>query len=124
MQVTDPPLVACALDRDDLKLRLAEIDALTTRSLISHRQVGSSLHLVCTGDAVDDVRRIVALEERCCAFLDFSVEATPAEVRLTISAPPGTDEASRWLFSQFSPTTATVSLEPSACGCSDRTRCA
>lgn len=122
MQVTDPLPMACTLARDDLEPRRAEIDALTRRSLISHDRVGSSLHLAYSGDALDEVRRIIAMEERCCAFLGFTIEATPAEVRLTITAPPGTDEASRWVFSQFLP--ATAASGPSACGCADRTRCA
>jgi hypothetical protein len=124
MQVTDPLPMACTLARDDLEPRRAEIDALTRRSLISHDRVGSSLHLAYSGDALDEVRRIIAMEERCCAFLGFTIEATPAEVRLTITAPPGTDEASRWVFSRFLPATATADSGPSACGCADRTRCA
>lgn len=123
MQVTEAPPLMCTLDGDALSARLAEIDVLTRCHLVSHDLVGPALHLVYNGEALDEVRRIVALEQRCCAFLDFAIEATPAEVRLTITAPAGTDQASRWLFAQFLPTDAAVTTPPSICGCSVGTRC-
>ncbi len=123
MQVTDPPPIARMLTRDELAARLAEINALTRRSLISHERAGSSLHLVYCVDAVDEVRRIIAMEQRCCAFLGFAMEVTPEEVHVTITAPTGTDEASRWLFSQFMPATAAAEFGPTTCGCANETRC-
>jgi hypothetical protein len=118
MQMTEAPPIACTFEGNDLSSRLAEIRALTERSLISHELVGSELHLVYQVDALVEVRRIVALEQRCCAFLDFAIEATPAEVRLTITPPAGSDEASGWLFAQFLPATAVAEFKPSTCGCS------
>ena len=124
MQMTEAPPIACTLEGNDLTLRLAEIHTLNERSLISHDLVGAALHLVYHVDALVEVRRIVALEQRCCAFLDFAIEAPPAEVRLTITAPSGSDEASGWLFAQFLPAAAAAEFKPSTCGCSAGARCA
>lgn len=123
MQMTEAPPIACTLEGNDLSLRLAEIRALTERSLISHDLVGSALYLTYHIDAVAEVRRIVALEQRCCAFLAFTIDATPAEVRLTITAPAGSDEASGWLFAQFLPATAVAEFKPSTCSCPAGARC-
>ncbi len=123
MQMTEAPPIACTLEGNDLNLRLAEIHALTERRLISHELVGSALQLVYSGDALVEVHHIVELEQRCCAFLDFAIEATPAEVRLTITPPGGTDEASGWLFAQFLPATAVAEFKPSTCGCTAGARC-
>jgi hypothetical protein len=95
-------------------LRLAWIRAVTERSLLTHRLEGRTLRLVYRPDAADELRRIVDLERACCAFLDSALEASAAEMVLTITSPAGSEPEAQWLFAQFLP-----AARPAAptCGC-------
>jgi hypothetical protein len=48
-------------------------------------------------ETLADAARLVALESRCCGFLEFRLEALPGEetFRFEISGPPGTREILR-----------------------------
>ena len=121
--MTEPKPFVCTLDGGALKSRLAEIALLAQRSLVPHQLSGRVLRLAFSADALDEVRRVVALEQRCCSFLDFSTEVTSEEIRLTITVPPGTDETARWLFAQFLSQTGNVEPAAAACGCTGQKGC-
>jgi hypothetical protein len=93
---------------------------MTERSLLSHRVDGRSLHLVYRADAEKEIRRIVSLEQACCAFLDFSLASNEREVALTITAPSDAGDAAHWLFAQFRPDATAPDAPAASCGCRSR----
>lgn len=118
--MTEPLTIACTLDLQALKPRLADIARLTQLHLRSHRLEGRVLQLGYDRVAEEEVNRIVALERECCAFLDFHLRTTGELVELTIIAPEQEGGDSQWLFAQFMPQADTPSLPPSrlpVCGC-------
>jgi hypothetical protein len=118
----DDCAIACTLEATALGSRLAEIRSFTAAHLVSHQLAGNELHLRYRAGAGPQLRRLVDLEQACCAFLAFQIEETPAGSSLTINAPPETGEAARWLFAEFLP--GTVESEPVAsCGCSRGAAC-
>jgi hypothetical protein len=120
MQTSEVTPIACTLRPEGLGPRLAEIRKMTERSLLSHRVDGRSLHLAYRPDAENEVRRIVGLEQVCCAFLDFSLASNECEVTLTITAPSDAGDAVHWLFAQFLPAAAAPNAPAANCGCRSR----
>ena len=95
--------------------RLAQIRDLTQRYLRAHRLEGGTLRLSYDIAAVDELRRIVSLEQECCAFLDFEIRAHADSVELHIAGPEQEGSDTQWLFSQFLPTAP--SAVASSCAC-------
>lgn len=114
MQAAEQRPMACTLERGSIGPRVAWIRGLAERSLLSHRLDGRTLRLVYRADAEEELRRIVALEQTCCVFLDFALKPTTAEMVMTITAPVGSESDVQWLFAQFLPEGRAA---PSACGC-------
>ena len=79
---------------------------------------GRTLRLTYAIAAAEKVTRIVELERRCCAFLDFKLKASANAVELTITAPEQEGSDAQWLFVQFLPATDlpdAPALKPSEC---------
>lgn len=111
-ETVDTP-IACTLNPRNLKERLNWIADLNTRGLRGSRRDDLTLVLDYALDAIDDVRRMVAGEQACCAFLVFDIAEHDRAVRLTITAPETAREAAETLFEPFT-------AHPSAaatCGC-------
>jgi hypothetical protein len=118
MQAADEP-IACTLPSAALAERLTWIQNVTKKSLLAHRQDGSTLHLIYKDDALQELERIVALEQQCCGFLRFDLQTTPNGVELTISAIAGAASDAVWLFGQFAPKVDGVKARgcsPGSCG--------
>ena len=116
MQAGDATPIACTLPAAVLKERLAWIRWVTAESLLEYKLDGTTLRLTYHHQAEADLRRIVAQEQKCCAFLRFDLSQAGATVQLTIEAPDGLDADARWLFDQF--LRAPSQLTPKAgCGC-------
>lgn len=116
--IDDTAPIACTLDTGSFKERLDWIADLNRRALqASHRD---DLRLTLTYDpsAIDEVRRMVAGEQTCCAFLDFDIVERPDVISVSITAPEGAREAAETLFEPFAqrgdrkPDTTVA-----ACGC-------
>lgn len=110
---TDTP-IACTLDATNLKERLDWIAALNARWLRASRRDGLRLTLDYAPGALDDVRRMVAGEKACCAFLAFDIAERDGLVRLTIAAPEDAREAAEALFEPFA---STGGVAAKSCGC-------
>jgi hypothetical protein len=81
--------VACTLSAEQLQDRGADWAALARRALTDGGQENGRVELRFRHDPVVEatVRKLVALEERCCAFLDMSYEVEGGELALHISGP-------------------------------------
>jgi hypothetical protein len=94
---TGEPVDACSLEDEELAIRRAEWRALENRALVRSQPRPDGLLLVYRGDAdtVVALERLIEAERGCCPSLDFRVDATPEEIRVTIvldsetSGPPG-----------------------------------
>lgn len=116
MQTAADLPVACTLGSAALDRRLAWIRRVTEHSLLSHRLDAKVLRLTYRGDALPDIEQIVAQERECCAFMRYSLESSPGEVRLTIEAPDVVGPDAKWLFDQFLPQVQSNPVR-NACGC-------
>lgn len=116
MQAAETPPPACTLPSALLRQRLDMIRSVTGIGLLSHRRVGSALHLTYRPQVRAKLEQVVALEQACCAFLHFELVETSGVWQLTINAPEGVGPEAQWLFEQFLPTAER--LPPGrACGC-------
>jgi hypothetical protein len=70
--MTDQP-IACTLPAAERSARLELIESLAADALLDRTPLGDGLRLRFRGDAEARVRDVVALESRCCAFLDFAI---------------------------------------------------
>lgn len=95
--------IACALDAGDFKTRVADIRALSSRSLLRSERKPLSLHLTYGPEALHDVEDLVAKESECCSFLNFEVTQDAAGVHLDIIAPVEALPAADELFAHFAP---------------------
>lgn len=100
--------IACALESNDFKERVASIRDLASRALRSSRRDDLRLELVYDVSAIAEVEDLVAKESDCCAFLGFDLLRKGDVVQLTISAPESARGAADELFAHFAPELAEV----------------
>jgi hypothetical protein len=93
--------IACTLNSNDFKARLAAIAELARNALRSHRRQDLTLHLSYAAEAAERVREMVRNEQACCAFLTFDLVEKPQVIDLTITAPEDARQAADVLFGQF-----------------------
>ncbi len=83
-----------AIPADERAAHFARLGRLLTAEVRERRTLPDGYAFRFDAAAFDDVARWVALERRCCPFLDFAIELAhdggPLWVRL--SGPPGTRE--------------------------------
>jgi hypothetical protein len=79
--------VACFLDGQAYRARLARIHALMEHALIARERLATSVRLrFRLDDGVEaNLKDLVALERQCCPFLAFELEQLSDELVLTIS---------------------------------------
>ncbi|GBQ26510.1 hypothetical protein HLH34_10845 [Gluconacetobacter azotocaptans] len=107
--------IACTLDAGSLKERLAWIADLNRRALLASHRDDLRLTLTYDPSTGDDVRRMVAGEQSCCAFLLFDVTERTDAVTVTITAPEDARAAAEALFEPFARRSADAAV--AACGC-------
>lgn len=81
--------VACFLDGNAYRTRVARIRALMAQALIARERLGTSVHMRFRLDAgvEANLKELVALEQECWPFLTFALDTLPGEMVLTISGP-------------------------------------
>jgi hypothetical protein len=110
--MTDPEEpIACTLDGRSFQERIAAIRALAARGLIDHRRDGRQLRLRFDPAVAGEVEELVRLERACCAWLSFDLHRSNTTLELTITAPPGAEDAMPEIHAVFA-------VGPSQdCGC-------
>lgn len=110
--------IACTLDTGSFKERLNWIADLNRRALRESHRDDLKLTLSYDPSAIDDVRRMVADEQTCCAFLDFDIVKLPDVIAVSITAPEGAREAAETLFEPFAQRgDRKADAVVAACGC-------
>ncbi|MGH8219165.1 MAG: hypothetical protein ACREUT_11480 [Steroidobacteraceae bacterium] len=117
--VPEPAVIACTLGAEGMRERVKWIADLNRTALRSQRRSGLQLELTYARSALERVREMVAREQRCCAFLSFTVSEEHDAVRLIIEAPVASHEV---IDSIFGPFEAGVPAS-SGCGCSSSKCC-
>jgi mercuric ion transport protein len=81
--------VACFLDGQAYRTRVARIHALMDQALIARERLETSVRMRFHTDAGVEahLEALIALERECCPFLVFALEKRPDEMVLTISGP-------------------------------------
>jgi hypothetical protein len=82
-------VIACVLDGQAYRTRVARIHALMEHELIARERLETAVRLRFRRDAgvEANLEELVALERACCPFLVFALEKLPGEMVLTISGP-------------------------------------
>jgi hypothetical protein len=111
----DDDVIACSLDAGKLKDRLAWITSLNARSLRSSNRDDLTLTLDYDPVAIEDVRKMIAGEQSCCAFLDFVISENLDVVRVSIVAPEGARAAAQALFEPFASGVRQDVAKPCSC---------
>lgn len=93
--------IACTLEGDSYKQRIAAIRALFARALKHSRRDGGHLHLTFDAAAASEVQDFIDKERACCAFLDFQLSEGDGVVKLIISVPPNAVDAAGDLLEPF-----------------------
>jgi hypothetical protein len=94
-------LMACTLQGDDFKSRLASISALGSRGLIDYEENGNTLQLRYSHDVAVELRDLVEQERHCCVFLHFNLAQHSDAVVLTITAPEEAGDFAPMLHAHF-----------------------
>ena len=93
------PLVACSLDSDGQRERLAEWEHLLSEATTAAKAVDGVRYSFAATDAVEQrVRELAAAEKQCCAFLDFDIARTADAVELGVTSTANGLEALRIVF--------------------------
>lgn len=81
--------VACFLDGQAYRARVARIQALMDEALLARERLETSVRLRFrrVADVETRLTELVALERECCPFLILELETLPGEIVLTISGP-------------------------------------
>ena len=99
----EPTPIACTLNTNDLKARMAWIARLNKAALKESCRSDLRLELIYDVNARDDVRQMVRGEQECCAFLTFNVREELRAIRVTIEAPETARDAVEAMFAPFLP---------------------
>src|SRR5262245_57725589 len=77
--------VACSLDGQAYRARLAHIQALMDQALMARERSATSVRLRFRLDAGVETRlkELITLEQECCPFLTFELAKHPGEMVLT-----------------------------------------
>jgi hypothetical protein len=117
MSGESPPPIACSLRPSELNARQEQIASLARRSLLHQRQDGRTLTVRYARSASRELRELVALEQECCACLQFQLHEDSDGIELQITAPREAEASAALLFSAFVATPSGNRGCNSACTC-------
>jgi hypothetical protein len=109
--------IVCTLQAGTYQERLAWIANLSRDALLAHERRELVLELRYAARAADRVHDMVRKEQECCAFLQFDLEHTAEEVRLTITAPERARDVADAVFEPFLPAASRSGLATSSERC-------
>jgi hypothetical protein len=99
--------IACTLDAGEFKAGTELIRTVTSRHLRHATRTALRLSLTYAPEAHSEVRKLVRMEQACCAFLTFDLTHDASGVFLTITAP---EAAADDLFAHFAPSSFAMEI--------------
>jgi hypothetical protein len=96
----DPP-IACTLEPEDMPSRLADWQIVLDRAGARTTTDDGALRIELD-DSLDvgELGRLVAAEQRCCAFFSFAITVDTRGIGLEVRAPDGATDLVTSLFGQ------------------------
>jgi hypothetical protein len=112
--MADPIPIACSLDADRLRGRLADIEAIGAEGLIEHARQGDRHMLRFRADAETErrLRKLIAAEAECCSFLILTLEARDDELLFSVTAPQSGQPVADELAAAFAAGSARAAARP------------
>lgn len=103
--MTETGPFACSLDAEAARDRLARIDAIGRRALLSREERGGVhlLRFAADSQTKAGLAEIVSAEQRCCPFLDLTLREEGDALVLAIGAEPETQPVATMLAEAFEP---------------------
>ena len=93
------PLVACSLDADGQRERLAEWAELLGKAGSSSPTTDGARYSFDASDELEQqLRALAAAEKACCSFLDFELSRRGGTIELKVTSPADGLEALRFVF--------------------------
>ena len=89
---SEPVTISCSLEMSDIQSRQQEWEDLLRRTLVARQPIqgGISLRLNRSPGAEAQLKRLISLEQQCCAWIDWSVRSEDLiEVQATTSEEQG-----------------------------------
>jgi hypothetical protein len=97
---TSLPLIACSLDSEGQKERLADwasvLEQATERDATSE---GVRYSFAADGELETHLRALATAEHNCCSFLDFELTRSDDRLEMKVRSAPGGLDALRFIFS-------------------------
>jgi hypothetical protein len=80
--------IACTLTSADLAAQRGRWERLAERALTERTETADGLRLVFRPEpgAEDELRALVAVENECCSWAEWTVEADDGQIRLAVHA--------------------------------------
>jgi MerR family copper efflux transcriptional regulator len=85
--MTEPVPIACTLTSADLAAQARHWKRLIAGTLTDRAEIANGVRLSFRAEAAAELRALVAVEAKCCAWADWTVTAGPGEVTLDVRAP-------------------------------------
>ena len=98
---SEPIPIACTLDADEVPGRVTRWRDLLQQATARETREDGTRHIDFAGAGpafLEDLARLVALEQACCAFFTFVVTVDASGVSLDVRAPDGAGELVDQLF--------------------------
>jgi hypothetical protein len=93
------PLVACSLDADGQRERLAEWrELLGTARTSAPTADGARYSFEASAGLEQRIRELAAAEQACCSFLDFEIRTTARTIELNVTSPAEGLSSLRFVF--------------------------
>jgi DNA-binding transcriptional MerR regulator len=97
----DEPAIVCTLEPGAVPDRLTEWQAILDRARSRTTSTDGALRVEFDDDiALDDLARLVAAEQHCCAFFSFALTVDHRGIALEVRAPDGATDIVASLFGQ------------------------
>lgn len=99
----DDPPIACTLEASSMPERLGEWQAILDRVRARSTTDAGALRLELDADVdVAELARLVAAEQRCCAFFSFAITVDGRGIALEVTAPDDATDVVAALFGSSS----------------------
>lgn len=99
--IGEPPPIACTLDLGSMPDRLGEWSQLLTHTTSRRTNPDASLRLEFRADVpLDELTRLLAAEQHCCAFFTFVLTIDVRGIALDVRVPEGAEAIANALFGE------------------------
>lgn len=96
-----PPAVACTLNAGGYQWRIQRFTELNREFLLKSLRLERGLKLTYSPQGAAELRDLVSLEQECCPFLHFELQACGTFIELSITVPESAIDSADELLEPF-----------------------